>query len=259
MSEETTVDSSDDSSTELPNNNVNNISVDGQQQQYSNPMAISTILANVQPSIRDFLVPIMNLNDGGKYFEPTCPFCRHASRDGAEILYRSLPKTDTNRMQTIENYFLQDIGNPLSIDVIRNHINNHMDRGDAEYRKAEYINKLSMLSSVEMTTFQRIKIALAAITERITTMHSCATGGKLELEEKKSKVINELTKTWTNLVSLQSELMGEMIGKGEVITIPKDDFNRILGNAMQNAKTDNEKIIISNLLTEFENCGLNKT
>lgn len=221
-------------------------------------VSISRILSNVQPSIRDFLAPIINIGRDGKFYEPTCEFCAHQYREDAEIYYNSLEKIDPKRIHKVENYLLVEKGSPLNIDCIRNHIENHMDRGDAELRKVEYINKLSNLASVDMNTFQRIKMALAAITERLTAMHSCPTSGKLENEEKKSKSINDLIKTWTNLVELQSELMGEMIGKGEVITIHKEDFNRVMGNAMQNAKTDGEKKLILSLLSDFETCGLNK-
>lgn len=229
--------------------------------QNSNQQSVSRILANVQPSIRDFLSPIINLDDSGQFFEATCPFCTHPLRSEAEVFYNSLEKVLQNRCEKLQTWFLVDKGVAnLPLDVIRNHVNNHMGRGDAEFRKVEYINKIRNLSSIEMGTFERIKFALAALSERLTAIASCPAGDKnpIKTEALKAKTINDLLKTWTSLVALQSEMLGEMIGKGEVVSIHKEDFDRAIGNALANAKTDGERELISSFLKQLEEAELDR-
>lgn len=225
--------------------------------------SVSKILANVQPSVRDFLTPIVSLNEAGQFYEPTCRFCTHPLREKAETFYQSLDKTMVTRCEKLQTWFLVDMGEAdMPLDLIRNHINNHMGRGDAEFRKVEYVNKITNLSSVEMSTIHRIKFALAALSERITAIGACSSFGPkatpLESEAIKTKSINDLLKTWTSLVALQSELMGEMLGKGEVISIHKEDFDRIVGHAITCAKNDDERQLIAQLLDELEKCDLEK-
>lgn len=223
---------------------------------------LSRILSSVQPSVKDFLAPMVNLDESGQYFEPTCRLCTHEKRADIEVHYKSLEKVlpfETKCEKTLMFVLAEGIGN-IPIDVIRNHLSNHLAHGDAEFRKTEYINKIRNLSSVEMGTFERIKFALAAISERIAAIASCENNDKIPVrtEAAKSKSINDLLKTWTSLIALQSELLGEMVGKGEVISIHKEDLDNVIGNALNNAKTEGERQLISNILADLEKAEIDR-
>lgn len=219
---------------------------------------IGPVLSKVPSSVRDFLAPIINLGDEGVYYEPTCPFCTCALRMRAEAYYNSLDRMRTQRKENLQRWLLEK-GENLPFDVIRNHISNHMDRGDNEFRKIEYLNKISNLTTVNMGALDRLKLALAAIEERVTTIAACGSEGSkmsiIALEEKKSRTINDLMKTYSKLIELHAGMIKSMQKQGDIFSISKGDFEKAFEKALQLVSSNEARNVISELLDDLENAS----
>jgi len=226
---------------------------DSDTSQQERALALAT--QNVPATTRDFLSAVVNLSEAGIYHEPTCELCSHEMRSQAETYYESMDKLDRNKATKLQTWLNIERSLDLPIDVIRNHVENHMNRGDIERRKIEYVNKINNLSAIDVSSLDRIKFGMAAITERIQAINSCTAPqskvSSLALEEKKSKVTNDLVKTYLQLVNIQSDLLGELMSRGDVFKIQREKFGQAFDNALSNAENDAERIIIASLMDDL--------
>jgi len=208
------------------------------------------VIRGVPANVRDFLGAVVKLNERGIYHEPSCPICSSQFRDEAERIFLTIPKYEDDKYEKTKE-FLDGQGDVFSIDVVKNHCNNHVNQGESQLRKIEYINTLSNISSVKLSTLEEIDVMLSAIKERM--IEAAKIGGdkrtsKIDAEVLRSNIIAQLSKSLASLLKLRAELLGEMQKNGEVIVISRQKFKQLFNSALDSAKNDDEKNAIINLL-----------
>jgi hypothetical protein len=131
-----------------------------------------------------------------------------------------------------------------------------MNRGDIEIRKAEYIGRLATLTGSGMTTLAQSKLAEAAILECLSSAGTIITGAGVnsaKTQEIKASVVTKLVKTWIDLITVQAKLNGEMWEEGKMIAIPSTDFQRVFDDALNSARTPDERRLIASILEGLTN------
>jgi len=208
----------------------------------------------VSSGIADILSAIVNISETGVYHEPTCIVCSSPHRQDSEKVWNGCEAGIKDREVRVSQYFVS-VGEVVSEDAIKNHMNNHLGRGDAELRKVEYIARLSNLSSFGMTTMDQVKIGMAAVMECLTGAGAIVPTKIMsyaKAQEVKAKVVTQLVKTWTDLLALQAKILGEMDDKGELVKLPKDAFMKVFDDALTNAKTQGDRDLISSIMKGLE-------
>lgn len=209
------------------------------------------VLPSSLTSLPQLFSSVINLSASGTYHEPSCPFCCSRNRDEAEKIWKSLDFMAKDKEERVKQFFVS-VGENISVDAIRNHVKTHLDKGDIELRKVEYLSRISNLSSVGGTTIEQLDIGLAVIWECITAAGTIASEGKslsnAKAYEIKASVVSKLIKTWADLLGLRSKILGEMHDKGEVITIPVEVFAKVFDEALLKANTKEERNLINQIL-----------
>lgn len=220
----------------------------------SNGSASNTlsIIEASAPGVREILSSVINISESGLYYEPSCKFCSSRNRAEAERLFSSFdqfsrPSENENK---ISSYFTS-VGETIGLDIIRNHISSHMNRGDLELKKVEYISRLASLTGSQMTTLSQAKLAQATVLECLGSVGAIVPGKNLSAAkavEMKATVVNKLLKTWIDIMTIQAKLNGEMWDEGQMIAIPVSDFQRVFDDALNSANTQDERKLISSVL-----------
>ena len=201
----------------------------------------------VPNNVEDILCQLVNLNNDNILHEPTCLICSSPYRKDIEDMWLAIKKHDD-----VKEAFKDRV--TLSNDVIDNHMRHHHDRGIKELQKVEYINRIKRLSSVELTTLDRIRMGLAALTERLTAINSITPSGDMsaaEAEKIKSMETARLMSSFNQLLKLQASIMGEMKSNGELIIIPRQSFINLFNEALAGAASDKEKDVIKDILSKL--------
>ena len=204
-------------------------------------------------NIEESLIQLINLNDSSILHEPTCIICSSPHREELEKKY-----VETKNTGDVKKLFKTKSELPLSSDIIENHMRNHYERGIKELQKIEYVNKIKRLNTVEMTTLDRIRLALSVITERLMGINSITPTNDLssaEVEKIKSSETSRLMIAFNNLLKLQASIMGEMQSSGELIILPRQDFINIFNKAIIEAKTNEEQSVLQKLLLDLADLG----
>jgi len=208
-------------------------------------------LVKLVPSrFRELLGSIIKINEKGIFNEPSCPLCCNKHRTEAEAIFLKTPQYSTNKCDSVKK-FLDEKGCQFSIDLIKNHCNNHINQGENQLRKLEYINTIDNISSVKMSTLEEIDTVLSALKERLIETNKIVSDSrtsKIDVEVLKSNVVAQISKSFSALLKLRSELLGEMKNSGDVIVIDRTKFKRIFNEALDIAKNEEEKTVIVNLL-----------
>ena len=202
------------------------------------------------PGIREILASVINVSSSGRYYEPSCGFCSSRHRDAAEEMIAAFDLGVTNREERVSSFF-SSVHEEVSTDVIRNHVTSHMNRGDIELRKVEYVSRLASLTGSQMTNLAQAKLATAAVLECLSGVGSIVPTKGLspaKAQEMKTAVVTKLVKTWTDLIQIHSKLSGELWDEGKMIAIPSSDFQRVFDDALNGAKTPDERRLIAGLL-----------
>jgi len=210
---------------------------------------LSTAITILPSEIEKTLSQTVNLSSGNVIHEPTCLICSSIYREDVEKKW-----VETKKHSEVRKVIRTKNANSISDSVIDNHIRFHYERGIREIQKVEYINKITRLNSTEMTTLDRIKFALSALTERIMEINSITPSGdytQADIERIKSSEVSKLMGTYGKFAKLQADLLGEMNKNGELISIPKAKFIAFFNEAIVNAKTDTEREIINRTLTQL--------
>ena len=198
-------------------------------------------------NVDNILYQLVNLNSDNVLHEPTCLICSSSHRKDIEDMWLAIKKHDDVK-EAFKNKIV------LSNDVIDNHMRHHHDRGIKELQKVEYINRIQRLSSVDLTTLDRIRMGLAALTERLAGVNSITPSGDFsaaEAEKVKSMETARLMASFNQLLKLQASIMGEMKNNGELIIIPRDAFVNLFNEALTDASTDKEKDIVKGILSKL--------
>jgi len=196
------------------------------------------------PSLPDVFAAIINVSKGGVYHEPSCLFCCSKHRDNAEKMYKQYDLAVKDKSDRLRSYFLT-LGEDMSLDVIRNHTRGHMDKGELELRKVEYLSKISNLSMVSITTIGQVDAGLAVLWECIAASGTIASDGKSlsnsKAIEMRAGIISKLVRTWVDLLNLRSKILGEMKNSGEMMSIPVAAFSDFMSKLLMGAKNNEEK------------------
>ena len=228
----------------LPHSQYNHLMSD------ETPSTEVSVLASSTAGIVEALSAAVNLSSGGIYHEPSCPFCTSRRRSDAEDLWLNKDIMAKDPESRIVSFF-QSHGETVSPDAVDNHVKNHMRRGGAEIRKMEYISKIANLSQVEITTPMHLKMAMSVVMDCLTSSAEVSPSKRMspaKAWELKTKNVNALVKTWSDLLSLKCKLEGEMEDKGEILSFPKAGFRKVFSDALTQAVTKEDKELIHSIL-----------
>jgi hypothetical protein len=204
----------------------------------------------VPARFRELFGSIIKLNDEGVFHEPSCPMCSSKFRSEAEIVFLKTPQFD-NKKYTETKMFLDEKKEGFSLDVIKNHCDNHLNKGAEQLRKIEYIATIDNIAATKMSTLEELDICLASLKERLIEINKIvgdSRTSKIEAEVIKSNVVAQISKSFSSLLKLRSELLGEMKNNGEMILIDRTKFKRIFNEVLDAAKNEDEKAVIVSLL-----------
>ena len=210
----------------------------------------------VHTSIERVLSQAVNLSPENVMHEVTCPFCSSPYREEAENAYFAAERNWKECCKFIEN----NQGIRLSKDVIENHVRFHMGAGVRELQKVEYIDRIKRLSTRSCSTLDRIALCSAIVLERILDINSIVPDGDkspADIAKIKSAETKGLVKSYNDLLKLQASILGEMKTDGEVITLPRKPFIQIFTDAIADARSEEAKKVVAELLQKLRAIGIN--
>jgi hypothetical protein len=149
------------------------------------------------------------------------------------------------------SHFFNSVGEEVSPDIVRNHISSHMNRGDIELRKLEYVSRLATMAGGQITSLSQSKLAAAAVMECIASSGAIVPTKGLspaKAQEIKATVISKLVKTLIDVMAIQAKLSGELWDEGKMVAIPASDFHRVFDKALNDASTPDERKLIRDVL-----------
>ena len=230
------------------------------QPDQSTPQSGSQTLAIIDsspPGIREILSSVVNVSGSGRYYEPSCAFCKSRNRDDAERLVESFDiAVRQHDAESRVSSFFTSVGEDVGTDVVRNHVTSHMNRGDVELRKVEYVSRLAALTGSQITTLSQARLAMAAVLECLGSVGVISPTRGLspaKAQEMKTSVVTKLVKTWVDLMAIQAKLNGELWDEGKMVAIPTVDFHRIFDEALNAARTPDERKLIVRVLDGLTN------
>lgn len=186
--------------------------------------------------------------------EPTCIICSNPYRAEIEAHWIKCDK----KVSELKEFIMQKGISEMSNDIIENHMIFHLGGGIKELQKVEYTDKISRLNNVNLTTLDRIKLCLSALTERLMGVNSLVPSGNYsseDIEKIKSSETTKLMSSFERLLKLQATIMGELKKEGEVIIIPKGEFVKFFNEILLMAKNQDEKQIVKKILEGLGSLG----
>ena len=127
-----------------------------------------------------------------------------------------------------------------------------------EIQKGEYANKIRRLNGVPLSSMDMINLGKAALQERLMGVNSLTPGGDLgaaDIEKIKTQETTRITASITQLLKMQETLVNTMRKNGSIISVPREPFINIFNQALINAKTDEERELINDLLDRIAELG----
>ena len=215
------------------------------------PISMKTVSGGDQ--IDRLLSQAVNLSDNMVLHEPTCILCSSPYREEIEQKYLET-KNGSGYSEAIK-LFKEKSGNDINKGVLENHIKFHYDRAVRELQKIEYIDRIKRYSGQSLTTLDRISICFSIISERLMGVNSVIPSAEesiAQIEKMKSAETARLMGILNNLLKLQAGILGEMKSSGELISIPANDFVRIINEALSKTKTDREREIVKSIIDSFD-------
>ena len=227
------------------------------QQPPQQPAQVLAIIDASPPGVREILSSVVNISGSGRYYEPSCAFCRSRNRDDAEHLVESFDiAVKQHDAESRVASFFTSVGEEVGPDVVRNHVTSHMHRGDVGLRQAEYISRLAVLTGSQMTTLSQARLAIAAVLECLGSVGTITPTRGLspaKATEMKAAVVTKLVKTWVDLMAIQAKLNGELWDEGKMVAIPTADFHRVFDEALNTSRTPDERKLICKVLDGLTN------
>jgi hypothetical protein len=204
-------------------------------------------IASSDNALEKFLHLQVSLNNEGVYYESNCALCSSAYRKETEELWLK----DRNAKEVRD--LLRSKGEPLPVTVIKNHMEFHIDQAYMELRKREYIQKVFTLSKVNLDTLSRVEMALSSISERLISVNAAEDPGVSQamIEKVRAETTCKLVASMTKLLELRAGLMGEMQTTGDLLSIKKQDFEKIFNETINEFRSPEAKQIIKTLLDKF--------
>ncbi len=213
-----------------------------------------------QTQVDSLLAQAINIKDDGVLYEATCPICSSSHREAIEEKYDENQSDDFNlgkkdKIKTVLEYVNEITNLDISRSVLENHFKFHHNKGLREIQKREYVERIKRYTSQNLTTMDRISICFAIISERLMGINSIVAAGdenESYIEKLKSNETSRLMGALSSLLKLQASILGEMKDKGELITIPTNDFVRIMNSSFASCSTDSERKIVKKIFDRFE-------
>jgi len=204
-------------------------------------------VASGQIGVDEFLRRMININEVGVFHDPHCEICHSSHRKAAEEEWLQSRNAEQVRQLLI------DKGETFSIPVIKNHMEFHVDQSQVELRKREYVDKISGLTHVDVSTLERLQMTLAAVNERMVAVAALDDPSlpHAHVEKIKADSTVKLTATMKQLLEFRAKMLGEMRENGEVFTIDKDKFVMMFGKLLEECGTDEEKLIVNKVFAEL--------
>lgn len=204
-------------------------------------------VASGQISVDEFLRRMVNINEAGVFHDPNCEICHSSHRRPAEEEWLQSRNAEQVRQLLI------DKGETFSIPVIKNHMEFHVDQSEVELRKREYVDKISGLTHVDVSTLDRLQMTLAAVNERMVAIAALddPSLSHAQVERIKADSTVKLTGTMKQLLEFRAKMLGEMRENGEVFTIDKDKFVQTFGKLLGECVTDEEKLVVNKVFAEI--------
>ena len=201
--------------------------------------------------IEKSLAQLIDLNDGHILHEPTCLLCSNPYRKEIEDEY-----IKNKSIANTTNFIKEKTGQDISESIVENHMLYHLTRGVKEEQKREYANKIKRLNSCHLSTLDTINLGKAALQERLMGINSITPGGDMgvaEIEKIKTQETARIMASMNQLLKLQASILGEMKSTGDMLSIPREPFIKLFNEAIINAKNDDERNFINNLLNKIGN------
>jgi len=211
----------------------------------------SSLVNSYDQDINRLLSQAINLNGDNIIHEPSCEICSSEYREELEAKW-----LDSNRSYTEVKKLLQSKGvtKKISKSTIQNHMLHHFDRSVTEIQKIEYLNRIRRYNNYNLTTLDRIKLGISALTDCLMGINSIVPDSETsaaEIQKIKSSETSRLMSSMSSLLKLQAEIMGEMKNSGELITIPKREFINVFNEAIISAKNDSQRDAIKDILSKL--------
>jgi hypothetical protein len=233
---------------EMPDDDTKEIPLEQSIPEELNPSRMKRLDIINTPDINQIMGQMINFS-GDVLHEPTCVICAHPNRE--EIEQRWLQSKD---YVDVKGFIRENYKITLPVAVIENHVLYHLTAAIREIKKKEYAEKIERVSSVNLTTLDRIGICLAALTERLLGINSIVpdkSTSEAEVEQIKTAETARLMASYNQLLKLQAGILGEMKTSGELITIPSRDFIEIFNDAIISAKDDGQRRAIKDILNRL--------
>jgi len=166
---------------------------------------IITSISVLPTELEKTLSQAINLTDDNILHEPTCLVCSSPYRTEIEDKWN-----ETKNYADVKEILKGRSKAKISSEVIDNHMRFHYERGIKELQKREYVDKIKRYSTSELTTLDRIKFALSAITERIVEINAITPSGDYsaaDIEKIKSSELTKLMTAYGKFTKMQSDLM----------------------------------------------------
>lgn len=202
--------------------------------------------ADTSSNTIDKVLAQANNLSGNVIHEPTCIICSNPHREEIEQEW-----LNTKKHSDVKKFIKGRSGIEVTNGIIDNHMLYHNGREVREHVKQEYRELIRRLNSVELTTLDRIRLGLSAITERLIGINSLVpdtNNSVVDIEQIKSVETARLMSNFNQLIKLNATIMGEMQKKGEIISIPREAFLSFYNDILAEAITDEEKKVIRKVL-----------
>ena len=123
------------------------------------PPVQGKLISGVVHDINTALSQLVNLNSDNVYHEPTCKICNNPHREELETKW-----FETKKHIDLKAIVDSKSGIVITDEVIDNHFINHYNKGIKEIQKVEFLNKINRLNGINITTLDRIRMGMSAIT-----------------------------------------------------------------------------------------------
>jgi len=210
-----------------------------------------TVRDSLNSEIEKMLSSAINLNECNVYHEPTCPICNSTLREEAEKIWLDLGNNDH---KPIIELFIKKSKENISKPVVLNHMFNH-NSGIKELQQKEYIARIQRSHSPNTSTIDQIDIAITTLMERLSAVNSMTPDGDMtanDIEKVKTETTCKIIGQLGNLVKTKDTILNELKTRGDMILIPKKDFESTFGDAYQNCRTDGERMLIHGMLERLK-------
>ena len=218
-----------------------------------NEAELSSLNVDYSNDIDRALSQLISLNPSNVIHEVTCFICNSPYRKEIEEKWISV-KSNKKAYKEIIEFVKEKTDVQISGDMVNNHMTYHYDRGIKELQKTEYLERIKRLNSIEITTMDRLKLCLSALTERLMSVNSITPGGDLsdaEIEKIKTTETVKIMNSINQLLKLRGAISGEILNNGELITLPREAFVRIFNETLTSVKSDGEKQLVRNILDKL--------